>query len=85
MKSITIHALDDDLVQSIEEKAQKDGASLNKTIKKLLRESLGLMPEQVRDRQEAFQDLFGCWTQKDVEEFENAVQDLGRIDPEDWK
>ncbi|MFT5366077.1 MAG: hypothetical protein ACI8V2_001019 [Candidatus Latescibacterota bacterium] len=85
MKSITIHALDNDLVECIEEKAQKEGVSLNKTIKKLLREALGLTPEQVRDRQEEFRDLFGCWTQEDVKEFENAVQDFERIDPEDWK
>ena len=42
MKSITIHNLDDKLDSLIREKAKKQGISLNKTIKTLLRKSLGL-------------------------------------------
>lgn len=85
MKSITIHALDDDLAEGIEKKAREEGLSLNKTIKQLLRESLGLMPNQVRDRREEFSDLFGCWSKEEAEEFETAVQDFERIDAQDWQ
>lgn len=84
MKSITIHALDDELARRIEEKARTEGVSQNKTIKKLLREALGLTSEQVRDRREAFQELFGCWTKTEAREFEHAIKDFERIDAEDW-
>jgi plasmid stability protein len=85
MKSITIHALDDDVFEGIKKKAQQDGDSLNKTIKKLLREALGLASEQIRIRREAFEDLFGCWSFEDAVEFEAVTQDFDCIDPEDWK
>jgi len=42
MKSITIHGLDGPLDTLIREKARKQQLSLNKTIKLLLEESLGL-------------------------------------------
>ena len=85
MKSITIHALDDDLAQRIEDKARLEGLSLNKMIKKLLREALGLVPQDVRDRREEFMDLFGSWTDEDAREFKEAVKDFERIDPGDWE
>ena len=43
MKSITIHGLDEGLEAMIEEKARQEGLSLNKTVKMLLREALGLV------------------------------------------
>lgn len=85
MKSITIHALDDDLAEEIKKRAQAEGVSLNKTIKKLLREALGLMPNQVRDRQDEFADLFGCWSKEEAAEFDAAVQDFERVDAKDWQ
>jgi len=42
VKSITIHDLDESTEALIEEKARKEGLSLNKTVKMLLRQALGL-------------------------------------------
>jgi plasmid stability protein len=38
MKSITIHGLDDELDQSIRQRARKKGLSINKTLKEVLGE-----------------------------------------------
>ena len=84
MKSITIHGLDDDLDEKIRSKAGAEGLSLNKTIKLLVREALG-MDDQPPDRRQDFQDLFGTWTQADLEAFTRATEGFGRVDPEDWK
>lgn len=85
MKSITVHNMDDNLVQKISEKARQKGLSLNKTIKNLLQEALGLQPKKETDHTKDFQDLCGIWTDEDLEEFESSTADLDRIDPEDWK
>ena len=69
MKSITIHDLDPKMEALIREKARKGGTSLNKTIKSLLRKSLGLDPGCETDRGDDFADLFGIWTEKDEGEF----------------
>ena len=44
MKSITIHGVDEPLSELIKSKAQSEGLSINKTIKKILESSLGVKP-----------------------------------------
>ena len=83
MKSITIHSMDDALDRRIREKATADNTSLNKTIKRLLEESLGL--RGIRDHRAEFVDLFGTWSAADREEFDAATQDMGQVDPGDWE
>ena len=84
MKSITIHGLDDPLDTLIRERAKKQGTSLNKTIKKLLAESLGVTPVSGGDHRKDFLDLFGCWSKKEAEEFSQRLGDFEKVDPEDW-
>lgn len=84
MKSITIHNLDDPLNKLVRKKARLYNLSLNKTIKKLLRESLGIREEK-RDNKAQFKNLFGVWSQKDLKEFERSTKDFEKIDAEDWK
>ena len=84
MKSITIHGLDDATDEKIRSKAGAEGQSLNRTIKQLLKEALG-MGEQPQDRRRDFQDLFGTWSPADLEAFGRATDGFGQIDPEDWK
>lgn len=84
MNSITIHNLEDDLELSIREKAKQQHESMNKTIKKLLRQSLGL-EKNMNNHKEDFLDIFEKWTKKDLEEFENAISDLNKVNPKDWE
>ena len=83
MKSITIHGMDDELDQLIRKKAAEEQKSLNKTIKGLLEEALGVRPS--KDHREEFSDLFGTWSTADRQQFEQETEDLRRGDPEDWK
>ena len=84
MKSITIHGLEDRLSERIREKARQQGLSLNKTIKKLLAEALGMEEQAPRDRREQFLDLFGIWTKEEAEEFNKSLEETRKLDPEDW-
>lgn len=85
MKSISIHGLDDQLNQKIIEQARRKGLSLNKTIKALLEEALGLNTDSARDHRDDFIEFLGVWRNEDVREFELAIKDFQKIDPEDWK
>lgn len=85
MKSISIHGLDDQLNQKIIEQARRKGLSLNKTIKALLEEALGLNTAGTKDHRDDFIEFLGVWRDEDVREFELATKDFQQIDPEDWK
>ena len=85
MKSITLHNLDDQLALKIEEIARNEGTSLNKTIQKLLRQSLGLSKAPQQTNKEAFMDLFGVWNDEDYQEFHGNIGDLEKFNPDDWK
>lgn len=85
MKSITIHGLDRALDERIRERARHLGLSLNKTIKQLLAESLGLQERENEDPRKNFMDLFGIWTQEETKEFNEIIQKMRRIDTQDWQ
>ncbi len=84
MKSLTIHGIDDELDHLLQRKAQSEKASLNKTIKRLLAESLGINKKAKPGHRKDFEDLFGAWSQKDLKEFTHVVKAFEKIDKEDW-
>ncbi len=84
VKSITIHALEDKLAQLISEKAERQGASLNQTIKMLLRESLGIAADSTKARTANFKDMFGVWSKSDEKAFYSKATGFERVDREDW-
>jgi len=85
MKSITLHNLDDDLVELIERESKNSGLSLNKTIKTLLHKALGTNPKPKKMREEEFSDLLGVWDQEQLDEFSKSTKEFGEVNPEDWK
>jgi len=85
MKSITIHGLDENLDRAIRSLAEREGLSMNKTIKKVLRSALGLDDQGKATRREQFTDLFGTWTKQDLVEFQENTADFSQIDSSDWR
>ena len=85
LKSITIHALDDDTAELIRKKAEKEGISLNKTIKRLLRQALGLRESVQPDHREEFRDLFALWSDEEARELAKQVESFEKVDPSDWE
>lgn len=85
MKSITLHKLNAELSEALEQEAELRGQSLNRTAQALLRQSLHLDTGAGRvDHTEDFRDLFGTWDAASAQEFRAATADLGRIDAADW-
>ena len=85
MKSFTIHKLDDETGKRLEERARREGASINQTAKKVLREGLGVGDEVVAERRRRFEKFLGTWTEERATEFEAAVRVFDEIDEESWK
>ena len=85
MKSITIHGIDDPLAKLIESKARSEGMSINKTVKKLLEESLGVKPRSKGINRSDFEEFCGVWSESDRTEFEDKTRDLRKINYEDWQ
>jgi hypothetical protein len=85
MKSITIHGVDDPLAKLIKSKALSEGLSINKTVKKLLEEALGVKPLSRGRFRSDFQEFCGMWTESDLEEFEEKTKDLRIVHDEDWR
>ena len=85
MKSITVHGLEDRVAERLGEVAQRQGTSLNRTIKALLAEALGLTRLPAEVREESYRDLCGVWSKEEKAEFDATVADSRRIEPGDWE
>ena len=85
MKSITIHGIDDPLAELIKSRAQTEGLSINKTVKKLLEESLGVKPRLKDTHRSDFEEFCGIWSGSELLEFEEKTEDLRMINHEDWQ
>lgn len=86
MKAITLRNVPPEVARRIERKSQELGLSLNKTVLRLLEERLipgsarPVAPERHRD----LDDLAGAWSQEEADEFDAALAEQRRIDPELW-
>ena len=85
MKSITIHGIDDPVFTLLKNKASNDGVSLNKTIKKLLDQSLGIKSGQNEPHRGEFDDLCGKWSNEEKSIFDSSIADFEKIDPAEWR
>jgi hypothetical protein len=85
MKSMTIHKMDDLLLEAIREQAEARGESINATIKKLLAKAVDLEGgSDTAARTGGYRRFLGLWTAEESAAFESAVADFDRIDAGDW-
>lgn len=75
MNTITMHRVDKAVDRRVRELARKENTSINRTVQALLRKALGLESHGADHRAE-FQDIAGCWSEKDLEEFTAATEDF---------
>lgn len=80
MRSITIHNFEEDLEKSLINYANREGVSLNKSVKKLLRKSLGLGSIKKED----FADICGTIDKQEAKRLMSSLADFEVIDKEDW-
>jgi hypothetical protein len=85
MKSITIHGVDDVLAARLKQTAERWGTSMNRTVKRLLEEALGMKPRPPGHNREQFEGFCGAWSGDDLAEFQRATADFERVDDGDWQ
>jgi hypothetical protein len=85
LKSITIHGVDDHLAALLKKKAEQAGTSMNKTIKRLLEQAMGLKPRPENDRREVYEDFLGIWSEQDLAAFRAATSEMEQVDEADWR
>ena len=83
MKSLTIHNINEKLAHKIKKLAQRNGKSINQTVKTLLQNALESGSDKEMKKSE-FLDLFGVWTEEDKLEFNRNNQELNKINDQDW-
>jgi plasmid stability protein len=86
MKTISIHGIDKEMEKIIRERAKTEGRSVNKVVKELLANALGMGgKKKKKDRRQEFADLCGVWTKEEADQFLESIADMETIDDEDWK
>jgi len=86
MKSLTLHALDSQLAAQLKRCAEEQSVSMNELAKRILSEGLGIKaPSVASPHRDEFSDFCGVWSEKEAEDFEAKVSDMGKVDSEDWK
>jgi len=85
MGTMTIRGLDDLTIKALKEKAKQEGKSVNTTILKLLRESLGLAKKKRIVAYTDLDHLAATWTDEDYREFQKNTEDFEKIDENMWK
>jgi hypothetical protein len=85
MKSMTIHGIDSQLAELIKSKAESEGLSINKTIKKILETALGVKPQPPHQNMDEFREFCGVWTDDELKAFEENTSAIRVVDSEDWQ
>ena len=84
MSSFTVHDLDPLVARLLKERAKTQGASINRTIKRILEEALGVRPSSQSHRKH-FEKLSGKWSKAEARAFEREIADMDVVDPADWR
>ena len=84
MKSITLRGIDSTLQKKLEQIADRENASINKTILSLLKKAVGLDSVEYPVYTD-LDDLAGTWTVDEAAEFNRKTADFSEIDTELWK
>ena len=85
MGEMTLRGVDDRMAKALKEKAKKDGNSVNATLIKILRESLGMEKKKRNIVYDDLDHLAGTWTNKDYREFSKKIADFEMVDKKMWK
>jgi hypothetical protein len=59
--------------------------SVNKTVKKLLEEALGVKSRPKKAIRDQFEEFCGIWSKSGQIEFEKKTEEFRKINPGDWQ
>ena len=82
-RHLTVRNVPRDVIAALRREARIRGLSVNATVLAVLKQALGLLPEQPRDN--GIGRLAGHWTAEEAREFEEAIAPLGAVDEDLWR
>jgi hypothetical protein len=85
MKNLSLRGIDEDLSEHLKKLSQKEGTSLNKTVLRLLENSVGARRKKRFNLYHDLDDLAGTWSSREEKEFNDKVKFLEMIDKDLWK
>ncbi|MBN1552889.1 antitoxin [bacterium] len=85
MKTITIRGIDDELEKAIKETSKKKQESMNQTVVKLLRDSVGLSKKAVFPKYNDLDELAGTWSAEEETLFFKNIRAFEEVDKGMWE
>ena len=85
MNQLTIKGLDEDLAAHIQELARREGISLNRAVKRLIRRGADLDPGDADIVGSSLDHLVGTWSTEEADRVDRALDDFSRIDETMWQ
>lgn len=83
-RHLTVRRLPAALARALEREKRRRGVSLNQVVLDLLAQALGVEQRQAQ-RSNGLRRLAGTWSEKEFEQFENALSSAEQIDEELWR
>lgn len=84
MKTVTIRGIDDQLADALKKVALDRQESMNQTIIKLLKASVGLSKKKIFPKYDDLDALAGTWSVNEEHAFYKNTQSFEEIDKEIW-
>ncbi len=85
MHAITLRNIPREIQDAIERRAREEGLSFNRTVLRMLEESLGLHGDRPRVVHHDLDHLAGTWSREEAAEFDAALSEQRQVDPELWE
>jgi hypothetical protein len=85
MKSLSLRGIHEDLSENLKKLSQKEGISLNKTVLKLLEDSVGIKRKRRFNVYRDLDDLAGTWSSREEKEFKDKIHFFEIVDKDLWK
>ena len=83
MKTMTVRNIPDEVATLLKDMAATSETSVNTMVVRVL--ANGVLPDKKKRVKSDFSKYCGGWSQKEFDDFEAAVADCGKVNPEDWK
>ncbi|NOZ69445.1 MAG: antitoxin [Deferribacteres bacterium] len=85
MSTMTIRGIDEEMAKILKETARKEGISVNATLLKILRESLGIEKKKRIVIHHDLDHLAGTWSEREHKEFQKRIAHFEKVDEEMWR
>ncbi len=82
MRQLTLREISPELEREIRRIANERGTSINRSVKALLAEALGV--QQTSDKRRDLSEFSGTWSEQEAAAFASATQVFEEIDEEVW-